>query len=78
MPRKNKTKEISKFYEDEAKHIIKYKPRNTSTNIAREINDMNNKYNHKVETIAKYIRPFVKENYIIDEKEWCYSTNEYI
>lgn len=42
---------------------------------------MNNKYNYKVETIAKYIRPFVKENYAIDEKEWCYvdyATNEYV
>lgn len=81
LPRKTKSKEISKFYEEEARHIIKYKPRNTSVNIAREINDMNNKYNHKLGTITNYVRPFVKENYTIDEKEWCYvdyATNEYV
>lgn len=58
-------------YETEADHILKYKPRNTGTNIAREIQRHNNIYEHAEGTIANYIRPYIKANYSISDKEWC-------
>lgn len=72
LPRKSKVPEMRAFYENEADHILKYKPRNTGANIAREINAYNNKYEHAEGTIANYIRPYLKANYAINEKEWCY------
>lgn len=72
LPRKSKVPEMKAFYENEADHILKYKPRNTGANIAREINARNNVYEHAEGTIANYIRPYLKANYTINEKEWCY------
>lgn len=80
MPRKSKTPEIQAFYEQEAEHILTYKPRNTGANLAREIIDKNNKYHHAVGTAANYIKPFLKKNYEIGEREWCqinYETYSY-
>lgn len=72
LPRKSKVPEMRAFYESEADHILQYKPRNTGANIAREINTYNNKYEHAEGTIANYIRPYLKANYSISDKEWCY------
>lgn len=72
LPRKSKVPEMRAFYENEADHILQYKPRNTGANIAREINTYNNKYEHAEGTIANYIRPYLKANYSISDKEWCY------
>ena len=80
MPRKTKAPEIKAFYEQGAEHILSYKPRNTGANLAREIIDKNNKYNHAVGTAANYIKPFLKKNYEIGEREWCqinYDTYSY-
>lgn len=80
MPRKTKAPEIKAFYEQEAEHILTYKPRNTGANLAREIIDKNNKYNHAVGTAANYIKPFLKMNYEVGEREWCqinYNTYSY-
>lgn len=71
LPRKSKTKEIQAFYANEADHILTYKPRNTGTNIAREIEHCNNKYEHATGTIANYIRPYLKKNYTVDNRQWC-------
>lgn len=71
MPRKSKMPEMLAFYEQETDHIIQYKPRNTGSNIAREIAAHNNKYEHAEGTIANYIRPVLKRNYAIGEREWC-------
>lgn len=71
LPNKSKVPEIKAFYETEADHILQYKPRNTGANIAREIEAKNNKYNHKDSTIANYVRPYLKANYYVDDKEWC-------
>lgn len=72
LPKKKDTAKIKAFYENEADHILQYKPRNTGANIAREINVCNNIYEHAEGTIANYIRPYLKANYAINEKEWCY------
>lgn len=80
MPRKTRMPEIKAFYEQEAEHILTYKPRNTGANLAREIIDKNNKYNHAVGTAANYIKPFLKKNYEVGEREWCqinYDTYSY-
>lgn len=71
LPRKSKVPEIQAFYEAETDHILQYKPRNTGANIAREIEAKNNKFNHKDGTIAHYVRPYLKKNYYVDDKEWC-------
>lgn len=71
LPRKTKIPEIIKFYEDEVDHILQYKPRNTGSNLAREIVNHNNKHNHKEGTAANYIRPHLKKNYTVSDKEWC-------
>ena len=42
MPRKNQVQEIFNFYANEVDNILKYKPRNTGANLAREIVDKNN------------------------------------
>ena len=71
LPRKAKLPEMRAFYEEETDHIIQYKPCNTGLNIAREIVDKNNKYNHALNTATHYIRPYLKKNYTIGEREWC-------
>lgn len=80
MPRKSKLPEIMKFYANEVDHILTYKPRNTGANLAREIVAYNNQYNHKDGTAMNYIRPYLKKNYTVSNKEWCridYSTYTY-
>lgn len=76
MPRKTKTPEMMAFYEQETDHIVQYKKRNTGANIAREIVDKNNKYNHSVSTATHYIQPYLKKNYEVGEREWCYVNYE--
>ena len=72
LPRKTKVKEIEEFYREETEHIIKYKPLNTGSNVAREIVDVDNRFNHKEDTAARYVRPVLKEGYkISDKKIWC-------
>lgn len=80
LPRKTKVPEIKAFYEQEVDHILQYKPRNTGSNLAREIICKNNKQNHKAGTAANYIRPYLKQNYDVHDKEWCqinYETSSY-
>lgn len=72
LPRKTRLEEITNFYEQEVEHILIYKPRNTGSNLAREITHKNNKYNHASGTAENYIRPFLKKNYSVSNKEWCY------
>lgn len=80
LERKKKRPEIEAFYEKETDHIIQYKSRNTGANIAREIVDKNNKYNHSISTASHYIGPYLKMNYEVGEREWCqinYDTYSY-
>ena len=71
MPRKTQFKEIYNFYANEVDNILQDKPRNTGSNLAREICDTNNQYNHQESTAASYIRPYLKENYVVCDKTWC-------
>lgn len=71
LPRKSKTKEIQEFYNHEVDNILVYKPRNTGANLAREIIDKNNKYKHAEGTAANYIRPYLKTNFLVEDKAWC-------
>lgn len=80
LPRKTKYVEVASFYANEVDCILKYKPRNTGANLAREIIDKNNQWDHKEGTAANYIRPYLKKNYTITDKEWCainYDTYSY-
>ena len=71
IPRKSQFKEIYGFYANEVDNILQMKPRNTGSNLAREICDTNNQYNHQESTAASYIRPYLKENYVVCDKAWC-------
>lgn len=71
LGKKKDVAEMTAFYEQETDHIIQYKPRNSGSNIAREIVYHNNKYNHAEGTVANYIRPYLKAAYYIDDKQWC-------
>ena len=71
LPRKSKYAEIMTFYAKEVDDILKYKPRNTGTNLAREIIAKNNQQNHKESTAGHYIRPYLKANYTVSDKDWC-------
>ena len=71
IPRKDKTKDIKEYYIFTTDAILSEKPRNTGANVAREITATNNKYNHATGTVENYIRPHIKENYFINDKQWC-------
>ena len=71
LPRKGDREAAMQFYAKEVDHILLYKPRNTGANLAREITFFNNQYNHQDVTAANYIRPYLKENYTVHDKEWC-------
>lgn len=80
LPRKADRETIMAFYAKEVDHILLYKPRNTGANLAREIVHYNNQQNHKETTAANYIRPYLKANYTVHDKEWCminYDTYSY-
>lgn len=68
MPGKNKVERIQAFYTKKTDKILDYKPRNTGTNIAQEIEQADNKYNHATGTMENYIRPYLKANYCVDDK----------
>lgn len=71
LPKKSKMPELKKFYAEETDRIVAEKPLNSGSNVAREIMATNNKFNHKEETAATYVRQYLKVNYEISHKEWC-------
>lgn len=80
LPRKTKTKEIKEFYKEETDKIVKYNPWNSGSNIARQIIATENKYDHVEGTAANYVRPVLKEGYMVEEKKWMklnYTTFQY-
>lgn len=80
LPRKTRVKEIQSFYENKTDTIVKVKPLNSGSNIAREIVATDNKYEHKEGTAACYVRRVLKAKYQVDKRLWCkinYSTNTY-
>lgn len=83
MQRRQKKKEQNvQIYRDLTHKIIFYKPLNSGSNIAREIDQSKNKpiKNHKESTIVSYIRPILKEDFEPTDKVWCqvdYGINKY-
>ena len=71
MPGKNKAEQIQVFYIKKTDEILDYKSRNTGANIAREIEQTDNKYNHATGSMENYIKPYLKVNYYVDDKQWC-------
>lgn len=72
IPRKTNTKEMKEFYKEETHKIVDYQPWNTGSNVARRILERDNKYNHAFGTAANYVRPVLREDYLVikDEGKW--------
>ena len=68
---KDKAERIQAFYIKKTDEILDYKPRSTRANIAREIEQTDNKYNHATGTMENYIRSYLKANYCVDDKQQC-------
>ena len=83
IPRKSNSKEIKEFYKEETHKIVDYQPWNTGSNVARRILERRNKYNHAEKTAACYVRPVLKEDYMVikEEGKWMetdYYKNDYV
>ena len=81
--RENKKQMNEAVYKDITHRIIAYKPLNSGSNIAREIDQSPMKpiANHKEGTIVNYVRPILKNDFQQESKKWCsvdYQTNTYI
>lgn len=76
LPRKQKDpsylKDMTEFYANKTRDYVAIEPYNTGTNIARNITNFDNRYEHKVGTAAKYVRPVLKEEYEKEEIRWMY------
>ena len=71
LPRKTKTKEMKEFYSEKTHKIIKKKPWNSGSNIAREICATDNVFDHSEKTARDYVRPVLKNDFeIADDKQW--------
>lgn len=64
--------ERDRFYKEETDRLISKNPWNTGSNIAQQISDKNNRYCHATGTIANYVRPILKQDYVLkdDERVW--------
>ena len=62
-PFKKKSIRAIKFYEEQTSEIVKKEPLQTGINIARNVIEFNNKFNHKQDTAARYVRPILKSKY---------------
>ena len=66
---KNKAKQIQAFYIKKTDEILDYKSRSTGTNIAREIGQTDNKYNHAIGSMENYIKPYKACKYQLKKEE---------
>lgn len=79
IPSKKDAEKITEYYEGETRRIVKEQPFNTGTNIARNIiADDHNIYEHQIDTIARYVRPIIREKYTapIMHSEWRRLSND--
>lgn len=72
----------TEIYREWTHKIIQFKPLNSGSNIAREIDQSPMKpiEKHEQRTIENYVRPILKEDFEVINKKWCkidYSTNTY-
>ena len=80
--RQSKKQNNENIYRDLTHKIIAYKPLNSGSNIAREIDQSPMKpiKSHKESTIVNYIRPILKMDFQTVSKKWCrvcYDDNTY-
>lgn len=65
LPAKKDIIKMNEYYTDETRRIVKEQPFNTGSNIARNIiADGHNIYEHQEDTIARYVRPIIKEKFV--------------
>lgn len=67
LPPKKDAEKIKAYYHEETCKFIEKDPWNTGSNIARNIiaND-EQLYSHKTDTIARYVRPIIREEFVHD------------
>lgn len=73
LPPKKDAEKISAYYKEETRKIIKEDPYNTGSNIARNIIAREeNLYEHKEDTVANYIRPIIRKDFLppMAESSW--------
>ena len=80
--RQSKKQDNENIYRDLTHKIIAYKPLNSGSNIAREIDQSPMKpiESHKESTIVNYVRPILRTDFQSVSKKWCkinYETNTY-
>ena len=75
-PFKKKSIRAIKFYEEQTSEIVKKEPLQTGINIARNVIEFNNKFNHKQDTAARYVRPILKSKYQKGKNVWCYLSED--
>lgn len=76
LPRKTNLKEKEDFYKEETSKLIKKMPRNTGSNIARNIEATNNKYSHAEGTIGNYVRSCLRKHYEPEDRQWCFLSTD--
>lgn len=73
LPSKKDVEKMKEYYKNEIDRLVKREPYNTSANMSRNvIAEDRNIYNHAEDTITRYMRPIVKEEYLptCAEKAW--------
>lgn len=78
IPRKTNTKEMKEFYKEETHRIVDRNPWNTGSNVARRIINDNNKYSHAQGTAENYVRPVLKEDFLIVKEEGKWMETDYV
>lgn len=63
MPKNVITEKVDKFYTKETHKIIEEQDWNTGSNVARKIIKKENRFNHTLDTAARYVRPILKRDY---------------
>jgi hypothetical protein len=79
IPNKRDSQRIAQYYSEKSAEIIKEHPWNTGTCIARNIIANNdNVYDHKLDTMARYTREIVKNEYThpAQETQWMKLSND--
>lgn len=74
LPHKRDSEKIKQHYYTETQKIVEQDHWNTGSNIARNIIARDSHlFNHKVDTIAGYVRPIIKEKFLFEpsQAKWC-------
>lgn len=63
MPQNAIAQKVDNFYTNETHKIIEEQNWNTGSNVARKIIKKHNRFNHTLDTAARYVRPILKRDY---------------